>query len=160
MSALCMSQTWTTSNLSIPQTIFADSTFSKPFFVTYFNTSFFISPLIPIAIRKVHQSWKAGKLSQFTSVRALIDRLGDEETRPFLRADGEAQGGNEDGDEDQQGLPGSSSPTDGRLGLRATARLSLQFCLLWVSGIVLLLMLIMSALTVFPVLCELDLFLE
>ena len=65
-------------------------------------------------------------------MRALIDRLGEEETRPFLRADGEAHGESDDGDGYQQPLGGSLSPMDGKLGLRATARLSLQFCLLWV----------------------------
>jgi solute carrier family 35 protein F5 len=34
------------------QTIFADDTYSKPYFVTYINTSFFILPLIPILFVK------------------------------------------------------------------------------------------------------------
>lgn len=114
--------------------MFADNTYSKPFFVTYFNTSFFISPLIPIGLRKAYQSWKAGKLSQITSVQALIDRLRDEETRPFLRVDGDAQAEDEHDNEHQQLLTGdSSTPVDGDIGFRATARLSLQFCFLWVS---------------------------
>ena len=30
------------------QTIFADDSYSKPYFVTYVNTSFFIIPLLPM----------------------------------------------------------------------------------------------------------------
>ncbi|KJX96459.1 integral membrane protein [Zymoseptoria brevis] len=40
---------WTATNF-LTSTIFADDTYSKPYFVTYVNTSFFILPLIPILI--------------------------------------------------------------------------------------------------------------
>ena len=88
-------------------------------------------------MRTVYQFWRAGKLNQLASVRALIDRFGEEETRPFLHANGETGGGNEDEDEYQEGSVDNTPPTDGKLGFRATARLSLQFCLLWVGGMIL-----------------------
>jgi hypothetical protein len=40
--------------LTSRQTIFADDSFSKPYFVTYVNTTFFIIPLIPMF---VHHLW-------------------------------------------------------------------------------------------------------
>ncbi|KAF2225956.1 hypothetical protein BDZ85DRAFT_192759 [Elsinoe ampelina] len=40
---------WTASNF-LASTLFADNTYSKPYLVTYINTSFFILPLIPMAI--------------------------------------------------------------------------------------------------------------
>lgn len=45
------------------QTIFADDTYSKPYFVTYVNTSFFIVPLIPILIRRAYRN--PGDLEQW-----------------------------------------------------------------------------------------------
>jgi solute carrier family 35, member F5 len=45
---------WTASNF-LASTIFADNTFSKPYFVTYINSSFFVLQLIPILGMK---AWK------------------------------------------------------------------------------------------------------
>ncbi|CAI6341327.1 unnamed protein product [Periconia digitata] len=44
---LCTVFLWTTSNF-LASTIFADNSYSKPFFVTYVNSSFFIIPLLPM----------------------------------------------------------------------------------------------------------------
>ncbi|KAL0263708.1 hypothetical protein SLS55_002689 [Diplodia seriata] len=45
---------WTASNF-LASTIFADDTYSKPFFVTYINTAFFVIPLGPILFRKARR---------------------------------------------------------------------------------------------------------
>ncbi|KAI9686158.1 MAG: hypothetical protein M1822_003813 [Bathelium mastoideum] len=63
---------WTASNF-LASTIFADDSYSKPFFVTYVNTTFFILPLIPALIRLARND-----PSQFS---ALVDRL-----RKFLQS--------------------------------------------------------------------------
>jgi len=47
MGTVCL---WTLSNF-LASTIFADDTYSKPFFVTYVNSSFFVVPLIPCLMR-------------------------------------------------------------------------------------------------------------
>lgn len=46
---------WTSTNF-LASSIFSDDTYSKPYFVTYVNTSFFILPLIPILIKKAYQN--------------------------------------------------------------------------------------------------------
>ena len=54
----CLSCTillWTTSSF-LASWMFADDTYSKPFFVTYVNSSFFILPLVPLVIRKLYES--------------------------------------------------------------------------------------------------------
>ncbi|KAL1953081.1 hypothetical protein VTO42DRAFT_3619 [Malbranchea cinnamomea] len=123
---------WTTSNF-LASTIFADDTYSKPFFVTYFNTSFFVSTLVPIGVRELYRAWKAGKLGQVTSVRTIIDRQREEEARPFLSSQGEAQDANQQFDE-QARHRHAENLSDDILGFKATARLSFQFCLLWFSA--------------------------
>ncbi|KAF4551163.1 EamA-like transporter-like protein 4 [Elsinoe fawcettii] len=44
---------WTASNF-LASTLFADNTYSKPFLVTYVNTSFFVIPLIPMFVRQLY----------------------------------------------------------------------------------------------------------
>ncbi|KAF7192983.1 putative vacuolar membrane protein [Pseudocercospora fuligena] len=46
---------WTATNF-LSSSIFADDTYSKPYFVTYINTSFFIIPLIPILVNKAYKN--------------------------------------------------------------------------------------------------------
>jgi solute carrier family 35 protein F5 len=123
------------------QTIFADNTYSKPFFVTYINTSFFILPLTPIIVKRLYQLWSAGKLAQVTSIRTLLAQLdvphSNLEQSPFLKADDE-ESDTEQGDagdglfiSEEDGSAGHRE-TSGRLGLVATAKLSIEFCMLWV----------------------------
>ncbi|KAF2762822.1 hypothetical protein EJ05DRAFT_459628 [Pseudovirgaria hyperparasitica] len=59
---------WTTSNF-LASTIFADDTYSKPYFVTYINTSFFIFPIVPMIIK---HWWK--ERGQNSSWRDLLKR--------------------------------------------------------------------------------------
>jgi solute carrier family 35, member F5 len=47
------------------QTIFADNTYSKPYFVTYTNTAFFLLPLIPMLLKQLHDDgYKVPELRQ------------------------------------------------------------------------------------------------
>ncbi|KAK3698722.1 hypothetical protein LTR37_016812 [Vermiconidia calcicola] len=45
---------WTASNF-LASAVLADDTYNKPYFLTYFNTAFFIIPLIPILASKAHR---------------------------------------------------------------------------------------------------------
>lgn len=109
------------------KTIFADRTYPKPFFVTYTNTSMFIMPLFFILGRRTWALWRHRKLSQITSFRSLLRHLDSHdpkaEEESMLHHDSDEEGGRSR----------SSQNAGQKLGLKATAKLSVQFCLLWVS---------------------------
>lgn len=115
---------------NVIQTIFADKTYPKPFFVTYTNTSMFMMPLLLIVARRTWGLWRLGKLSQITSVKSFLNHLDshdpkDEEESMLRTGSDEEDGGRFP--RERQDAP------SGKLGLKATAKLSIQFCLLWVS---------------------------
>lgn len=95
-------------------------------------------PLVPVIAKRFYKLHRAGKLSQITSVRTLWSELDSpgwgEEEDGILKADEEESNDgfypNSTGGQDTA-LDESSE----KLGLKATARLSLEFCLLWVSGL-------------------------
>ena len=98
------------------------------------NTSFFSLSLVPTILRRIYSHWKAGKLSQLKSVRSFIAQIDagiiSEETTPFLTSDDDSD---DDGQNLQDGLvERRKKETEAKLSLRETARLSLEFCLLWV----------------------------
>ena len=128
------------------QYIFSDGTYNKPFFLVYVNTSCFAISLIPLTIRYVMQNgvdallasalqlWR-GRSSGFTLLRA---RDGE--------GIGGRRGGNEGDDDagerllvDDEGSlealdmvpPGGG---DDKLSVGETARLSLEFSMLWFSA--------------------------
>ena len=137
------------SRLTSYQTIFADDSYSKPYFVTYVNTTFFIIPLIPMFI---HHLWadrsntsphepllsrifyflqrRAGKWSLLrdheSSTRSSSitskphERNGDEAAEVLLGDDMHQS----------QDLGRVRSEEEG-LTIKETARLALEFCLLW-----------------------------
>ncbi|OJD11074.1 hypothetical protein ACJ73_09618 [Blastomyces percursus] len=141
---------WTTSNF-LASTIFSDDSYSKPFFVTYVNTTFFIVPLLSILGNRLFRIWRAGKLSKHTTFRALLEQLDSHEAaheyHPFPAADDDVDvprnfgrgnryqrvrhadddGPGEDDDDKMDALPE-------RLGFKATAKLSLEFCLVWITS--------------------------
>ncbi|EEH40402.1 hypothetical protein PAAG_02457 [Paracoccidioides lutzii Pb01] len=137
---------WTSSNF-LASTILADNTYSKPFFVTYLNTSFFIIPLFVILGQRIFSLWRAGKLSKATSFRTLLDQLDSHETtdgsRPLLspddHVDASADAGPVDryhqlcGADDETGDDNKIDPMPEKLEFKATARLSLKFCLVWAN---------------------------
>ncbi|KAJ9376130.1 hypothetical protein DTO063F5_8973 [Paecilomyces variotii] len=131
---------WTASNF-LASTIFADNTYSKPFFLTYVNTSLFILPLIPIITKRFWQLWRTGRLSHIKSIRSLLGELDwhdtKEEEHGFYHAvddderlEGEGSDARRWSLPDPDAVPGPREQ-NGKLGLRATARLSFEFCLLW-----------------------------
>ncbi|RJE22698.1 integral membrane protein [Aspergillus sclerotialis] len=127
---------WTASNF-LASTIFADNTYSKPFFLTYINTSFFVLPLFSIILSRLWGLWSAGKLSQINSFRSLLNHLDSpdpkaEERRILdettLHGDDTEDEFEDDDSSQRRSHSNSESP---RLGLLATAKLSFQFCMLW-----------------------------
>ncbi|PGH36942.1 solute carrier family 35, member F5 [[Emmonsia] crescens] len=138
---------WTASNF-LASTIFSDNTYSKPFFVTYLNTSFFIFPLLSILGHRLFRLWRAGKLSKATTFRTLLDQLDSheaaDESLPFLTAHDDVDVGGDSGRgnryqglrADDDGLAEDDDKVDSaseRLGFKATAKLSLEFCLVWAN---------------------------
>lgn len=116
------------------QTIFADKTYPKPFFVTYINTSLFILPLFTILLSRTWSLWCSRQLSQVDSFRSLLRHLDSDD--PTAEEQSVLRAGSVDDEaaeiDSSQYLRSKAQDADGRLGLRATANLSLQFCLLWV----------------------------
>lgn len=129
------------------QTIFADNTYSKPFFLTYLNTSCLILPLLGILFARVFKLWRLNKLSQITSLKSLLEHLdsGDplqaEEQDQAILYHRAATADGEDSVEDDVRATDFGTQREvlveqyesEKLGLRETAKLSLQFCILWVS---------------------------
>ena len=70
---------WTASNF-LASAILADDTYSKPYFLTYINTSFFTLPLIPVLILKARRQpdeirqWKCELIALIKKSRALLRR--------------------------------------------------------------------------------------
>ncbi|RMY40629.1 hypothetical protein D0866_01138 [Hortaea werneckii] len=136
------------------QTIFADNTYSKPYLVTYVNTSFFIVPLIPILARRAYhdpeglkQWWQDSRQSlrqRYAPIRQQEEEEGDgsaytdslssrrrrhssSESQNLLLGDSMAS---------SQGLSVKGAPVvptrkHAPLTLPETAWLSLEFCFIW-----------------------------
>ncbi|KAK4137898.1 hypothetical protein BT67DRAFT_372520 [Trichocladium antarcticum] len=123
---------WTGSNF-MASYIFSDGTYSKPFFLVYVNTSCFAVSLVPLAARYVLQNGvgalrgEAARMwrERRRGVRPLksLDE-GEEDARERLLAD-------EDGGEDASVL---SSRREEKLSVEETARLSLEFSMLWFAA--------------------------
>ena len=143
---------WGRVRLTHAQTIFADNSYSKPYLVTYVNTAFFVIPLIPMFL---HHSWvdrhrpSARQPGQplTAHVRDLLQRragkwklLREHESRSSSRSSNKGRN-----DEAAEVLLSSSMHTsqdlrdgshrqheaDEGLTLQDTAKLALEFCLLW-----------------------------
>ncbi|KAF2848057.1 hypothetical protein T440DRAFT_500629 [Plenodomus tracheiphilus IPT5] len=142
---------WTASNF-LASTIFADDSYSKPYFVTYINTTFFIIPLLPML---AHHLWADRHNISSTPqplamrIRELMERRAgkwslqrDHASPPYPRTPKNRQ----NSDESAQVLLASSSSNTSKpyhpsqsssqddpdaLTIRATARLALEFCALW-----------------------------
>ncbi|KAL5341546.1 hypothetical protein BJX70DRAFT_358229 [Aspergillus crustosus] len=131
---------WTASNF-LASTIFADNTYSKPFFVTYLNTSTFILPLFTIVASRLWGLFRAGKLYQVQSFENLLQQIDSQysnaESERILDPDSVS------GAEPDESGPWAASGShydaakglgDKKLGLKATAKLSFHFCLLWFTA--------------------------
>lgn len=127
----------------INQTIFADDSYSKPYFVTYINSSFFSILLLLVAARRI---WASGG-----SIKGAI--RGQDQTGHYLPLVGE-EGQALVKPRESDGIDGdnaSRSPrsqllieeplysevlegaSEGPLKVRETLRLSFEFCILWVN---------------------------
>ena len=118
--------------------MFADDSYSKPYFVTYVNTSFFALSLVPSFFRIVHQEG-FGNIK-----RAIFDTWRGQSYSQVPTADGEGSKP-DDGDVPAGLLVEEEEPTmshsfaslaslveaEGVMGVAETAKLSLEFCLLW-----------------------------
>ncbi|MCJ1403311.1 hypothetical protein MMC11_006534 [Xylographa trunciseda] len=137
---------WTISNF-LASTIFADNSFSKPYFVTYLNTSFFSLFLLSNLIR---QLWKNhGSLTKVMHGRTNHVRygsVGGHEHEAFLKPDlgPGIQGGNSSSSGSLNNeecmtnsktlLRGGHTHHESGLSVRDTAKLSLEFCILWFAA--------------------------
>ncbi|CEJ58599.1 hypothetical protein PMG11_07251 [Penicillium brasilianum] len=126
---------WTASNF-LGSTIFADKTYPKPFFVTYVNTSLFTLPLFSTLITRTWGLWRSKKLSQIHSFRSWLRHLDSEdpkyEEQSMLRSESFDDDTGRDHEIHRSQYSRSKwDDENARLGLRATAKLSLEFCLLW-----------------------------
>ncbi|QKX58570.1 uncharacterized protein TRUGW13939_05695 [Talaromyces rugulosus] len=158
---MCVVFLWTASNF-LASNILADDSYSHPFFITYVNTSFFIVFLIVVIARRVFGIWSSGNLSRVKSWRSFLiyidlhgttkegshrgilepeDEDGEEEEEDGLddaasiqQRQGLLRGYRED--EIEEGISAISVPSSPseKLGLKATARLAAQFCLLWFAA--------------------------
>ena len=136
------------------QDILADDSYSKPFFITYVNTSFFIVPLVPILAFKAYRNpeelrqWREDTLACLRSGRRFVPLLrkeGDDSVSARYRQSHARQSSISasqelligDPMEDSQTLSSkdiASQPTPDSsipLSLHETAKLSFEFCMLW-----------------------------
>ncbi|KAL2048100.1 hypothetical protein N7G274_000011 [Stereocaulon virgatum] len=131
---------WTISNF-LASTIFADDEYSKPYFVTYVNSSFFSILLLPIVAKSLWASRGSirgaiRQQNQSTSYAPIIE----DENQAFLKPNGEEGNTHPAGRSPRHRLqieePMTKSATaeghaEGRLSVRETAWLSFEFCILW-----------------------------
>ncbi|KAJ5107054.1 hypothetical protein N7456_003729 [Penicillium angulare] len=128
---------WTASSF-LGSTIFADKTYPKPFFVTYINTSLFTAPLFGVLLSRTFILWRSKKLSHIDSLSSWLkamdspDKGTGEESRALRRVSVD-ESARTSGEFDPAHY-GSKVEEDEKLGLKATARLSFQFCLLWFTA--------------------------
>ncbi|KAF2873503.1 vacuolar membrane protein [Massariosphaeria phaeospora] len=137
---------WTASNF-LASTIFADDSYSKPYFVTYVNTAFFIIPLIPMLLSHAwdDRSNPVQREPLLSQIRNLLQRrvgryklLRDHESSTSSLSSKSSQdrssGASEmllgDNLQESQELNGSTAAQEG-LTLKETVKLSLEFSILW-----------------------------
>ncbi|CAF9908521.1 hypothetical protein IMSHALPRED_006696 [Imshaugia aleurites] len=129
---------WTASNF-LASTIFADDSYSKPYFVTYVNSSFFSILLLQVAARRLWASNGSlqGAIRGHGSTHYVP--MVEEEEQTFVQPDDE--GGIQEAsrsphsrlliEEPSNSPEVARSPPDGRLKVRETLKLSFEFCILW-----------------------------
>ncbi|KAI1335228.1 hypothetical protein F5Y15DRAFT_398565 [Xylariaceae sp. FL0016] len=129
---------WTASNF-LASYIFSDHTYDKPFFLVYVNSSIFAISMIPISIKYIKEN---GGLAQVKSIALHEYQTWREESRGGSRLKSTAE--EEDptagerllvDDEDSFEAVGLPRPgPEPQLSLRETARLSLEFAIIWFLG--------------------------
>jgi solute carrier family 35 protein F5 len=132
------------------QSIFADNSYAKPFFLTYLNTATLMLAITPsllkttftryrdgtlrssvkgvFSIRNLRSIWKAG-------INTTIDQENVEESEAFLNPDQTLPTTSSDVQAQSNGstthLAREEKPPSKYLGLGPTSRLALIFCILW-----------------------------
>jgi solute carrier family 35 protein F5 len=106
--------------------------------VTYVNTSLFILPLFTILFSRLWRLWRSRRLSQISSLQSLLRHLdshdpkADEEEEILRAAAVEDEFHGEDRLVGARYVRAVEKDPNAKLGLKATAKLSFEFCLLWV----------------------------
>ncbi|KAI9838139.1 MAG: hypothetical protein M1837_002634 [Sclerophora amabilis] len=126
--------------------IFADDTYSKPYFVSYINAAVFALVLLPISLKRVYANGYASIRSQFASSwTGYPDRHS-----PTFAEEGDRNDGVKPDEEDEelssrllpeeaQSNPrptarSTPNPQGDKLSFRDTTKLSLEFCFLWFAS--------------------------
>jgi len=135
---------WTASNF-LQSTIFADNTYSKPYFVTYVNSAFFIVPLAPIlawrAYRRpdaLRQWWgevRGGRYAQLkqeeTEGSVYMDGTGSKRQRRSISDSQELLLGEHTDGGQAVKYQGNVTAGDQELTIPEIVKLALQFSLVW-----------------------------
>lgn len=122
--------------------MFADNTYSKPYFVTYVNTSFFAISLIPYAIRAIHKEGlpqiRRNAYQLWHNIRNVYhDRSHSDKPADDIAGIDQSTSSSARllvDDERFEGVQAQSSVSDAQLTFQETAVLSLEFCLLWFTA--------------------------
>ncbi|KAI9698728.1 MAG: hypothetical protein M1836_003838 [Candelina mexicana] len=140
---------WTASSF-LASTMFADNSYSKPYFVTYINTAFFALGFIPIALKRLYENHKAGVKGGIKSLyrggpSRYKEAEGEENQSLYLKPDDDQAENRryrspssqlllDDPLSSFQTLTPDSSPSEGVLDDWETGKLSLEFCVLWFAA--------------------------
>jgi solute carrier family 35, member F5 len=112
------------------QTVFADKTYAKPFFLTYLNTAVFVFTLIPVLFRSGYRNWRKGTLRSSLHIFKTHTPFSKPSLRPG-EAEAEAEAEAFLKDDDAGGSREISPENLKHLDTWSTARLSFYFCILW-----------------------------
>lgn len=125
---------WTASNF-LASFIFADNTYSKPYFVTYINTSFFAISLVPIFLNIAHKQGYSSLRNAFSRSCQGYSRAPQEDAPKSMDAEERSESSAHLLGTDEEGLPhpniSDKAEIEPILTVYETAKLSLEFCLLW-----------------------------
>ncbi|KAI9718420.1 MAG: hypothetical protein M1812_004141 [Candelaria pacifica] len=140
---------WTASSF-LASTMFADNSYSKPYFVTYINTAFFALGFIPIALKRLYENYRAGVKGGIKSLyrgrrwhqkgvdgdedRSLYQKPDDDQAETRQTRSPASQLLLDDPLSSSQTLVPDSNPQEGVLDDWETAKLSLEFCVLWFAA--------------------------
>ncbi|KAI1104896.1 hypothetical protein F4804DRAFT_169755 [Jackrogersella minutella] len=124
---------WTVSNF-LASSIFSDHTYDKPFFLVYVNTSMFALSMIPISIKYVTQNGglsrvKGQIIHEWRNRHGGAERLKMEDEEDLTA--GEHLLVDDTGSLEAADLP---RPSPDKLTFFETARLSLEFSMIWFFG--------------------------
>ncbi|CAG8960209.1 hypothetical protein HYFRA_00012726 [Hymenoscyphus fraxineus] len=134
---------WTSSNF-LASYIFADDSYSKPFFVTYINTSFFAISLVPIMWRIIRRDgiahlksstidyWHGRGGHAYEGVPTKTGNGDEEAEDPMSASETRLLVDSEDANGPALSMSGDPiPPEEAQLNVPETARLSLEFAFLW-----------------------------